>query len=185
MVGKKDYPTCVAALSSGEDDIQAVVFDSVTQEFISNSAPCDKWAVGEVFSKSNFGIGLAYSNDTTAKRLISEAILTLRENGVIENILDNWLQVGACADPSSLSADTLSLIDLSGAFAVLALFVVCAIISLIIERIFFNWYHQSAKNQYPITKHIDRFFGNSEPDKRTKRLPEEEQKRHDEKLADQ
>jgi len=158
MVTKNNYQLCLDALTSGE--VQAVIADSITQEFISNSLPCDKWVVGEVFAKSNFGIGLAYANDTTIHQ-ISEAILSLRESGVIDDIRNSWLQAGACDSSSELYSTRLTLEDLSGAFVVLGVFIFIAIISLIIENLFYKWYITIDKPG--ISKHFDRFFGNSEP----------------------
>jgi len=167
MVPKPNYQSCLNALYSGE--VLAVISDGVTQSFLSNTQPCDKWAVGDIFVPSNFGIGLAYGNDT-AKRQISDAILAIRENGILDNILNAWLQAGACNDDSNLSSDKLTLLDLSGAFVILGVFILLAIISLIIENGFFYWYSDTTTIKPAFTKHIDRFLGNSEPEQRKNRV---------------
>lgn len=151
------YQTCLDLLHSGA--VQAVVGDSTTQLYVANSPPFSSLIVGDVFSPSPFGIALAYSDDS-ANEQISQAILMLRESGEIEQIMNNWLD--GSADKSNLDSNQLSLLDVAGAFILLGAFVLWAFLSLVFENLFYRWYSETP-NKPHFAKHIDRFFGKSEP----------------------
>jgi ABC-type amino acid transport substrate-binding protein len=170
MVLLSDYNATLVALSQGI--IQAVINDSPTQEYIVNNPPCDKWIVAGIFGESNFGMGIPLGNDIV-KQQLSEAILSLRESGTIDFIYNTWWEVGGCNDDSNLSSSQLTFLQLSGAFALLALFMCIAIFFLFIENLYYRWYHDGSDiPKPPVYKHIDRFFGNMANEEEIRRAVE-------------
>jgi len=146
----------ISAMLDGE--VEAVVEDSPSLDFVSNHQPCNTYVVGDIFFKSNFAIGLNYGNYNVSV-MLSKGILHLRESGLIDDLYQGWWQVGSCGTSGdvSLNSNQLGLLDLAGAFVMVAIGVCAAFIVLAFELIFNKCYKGSAG----ILHHVDKFLGHS------------------------
>jgi len=76
-----------AALQSGE--IEAIVYDApVLQHYILHAAKDRFELTGDVFNAQEYGIVLP--NDSPYREVINQTILTLRENGVYDELYQRW-----------------------------------------------------------------------------------------------
>jgi len=91
--------------------------------------------------------------------MLSKGILHLRESGLIDDLYQGWWQVGSCGTSGdvSLNSNQLGLLDLAGAFVMVAIGVCAAFIVLAFELIFNKCYKGSAG----ILHHVDKFLGHS------------------------
>ncbi|ELT96815.1 hypothetical protein CAPTEDRAFT_124092, partial [Capitella teleta] len=84
--------------SYGHPGKYALVYDSTVMEYMSRNEPCVTRTLGDVFRK--MGYGLALRKNSAYTQTFNEAIMHLREAGVIEELAKKWIN-GPCPDPRS------------------------------------------------------------------------------------
>jgi len=151
------YDECLVSLQNG--DVQAVVGDSPTLEYLSNQQPCDTFVVGDIFFKSNYAIGLNYSTTSaSASKVLSEGILNMRESGLIDNLYAGWWLEGSCGSMGdvTLASSQISIDNLAGAFAMLGIGIGMGIFVVLFEVVFNTFYKNREGGCF---RHVDRFLG--------------------------
>jgi polar amino acid transport system substrate-binding protein len=88
-VAPKVYPSIDAAFTAlGKKQVQAVVYDSPMLLYHLKSAPPDQQVVGGLFQRQNYGI--AVPQGSPHRKAINEALLKLRESGVLDELNAKW-----------------------------------------------------------------------------------------------
>lgn len=123
------------------------VWDDPSLKYAASQQPCKSQVVGNVFAVSGYSLGMSYDLSDIAD--LSQAILELRDEGIIDDLRATWLQGGSCGDGSlSLgqvtSADRVSLNQMVGVFIILASTIVLSFATALVERLV--WYHKLKKS---------------------------------------
>jgi ABC-type amino acid transport substrate-binding protein len=136
--------------------VDAVVWNQNALQYAASRPPCDTLTVGDLFNPTNYGIALPKgSNWTTPFNL---AILSMREDGTIDNLYSKWWTAGAvCSTDTSLSG-SLDLVNMGGLWVLLAIFIALGIIALIFENIYHLLFNMGRK-RVPSLKYVHRFLG--------------------------
>eukprot|EP01125_Pyxidicula_operculata_P017648 TRINITY_DN6207_c0_g1_i1.p1 TRINITY_DN6207_c0_g1~~TRINITY_DN6207_c0_g1_i1.p1 ORF type:complete len:485 (+),score=94.85 TRINITY_DN6207_c0_g1_i1:1875-3329(+) len=145
------------------EEIDAFVHDNVILEYVENQQPCNLFAVGKLFYKSNYGLGFGLNQSTQLNKAISSSILSLRESGYLESLYDQWWNAGACSlSDTELSSDQLDITELSGVFALVGIIALIGVCILIFENIFYRWYKPQKHSAHGCFHHVDKFLGHEE-----------------------
>jgi polar amino acid transport system substrate-binding protein len=88
-VAPKAFPTIDAAFAAlAKKQVQAVVYDSPMLLYHLKSAPPQEQVVGGLFQRQNYGI--AMPPGSPQRKTINEALLKLRETGVLDDLNTKW-----------------------------------------------------------------------------------------------
>ncbi|CAF0713911.1 unnamed protein product [Brachionus calyciflorus] len=128
----KNYNTAEDAIEDLRNDkIQAFIWDSARLEYEARKS-CDFITTGELFGRSSYALALKKGNPWLQK--ISLNILTLHENGFIEDLDKEWILLNntSCQIRDS-SPSTLGLTNMAGVFMLVAGGIIVGIFLIFIE----------------------------------------------------
>ncbi|XP_055348140.1 glutamate receptor-like [Paramacrobiotus metropolitanus] len=131
--------TSVDSLQTGLDRVRhskfAFIGPKTVAEFANSGMPCDTRIVGQPLYYSNYAIAMAAGSPL--RKIFSEAILYLNENGILRTLEKKWFHRDECIKANqkdtSSSADATDLtalnpIELAGLFVILAAGLVLSLI---------------------------------------------------------
>ncbi|CAF1200955.1 unnamed protein product [Adineta steineri] len=122
-----------------DGNIDASIMDAGTAEYMVNSIYCNLTVVGPDFDQSAYGI--AFQKNWLYAQDLDVAILSLREEGVFDNLITKWFQTNTCSQSSDTST-AMSIESMAG------LFMTCGVIS-VLAVLFFIW-----KRRYLIKNYL-------------------------------
>ncbi len=85
-------------LISGKPGRYAYIYDSTILDYITKRQPCTTRVLGHLFKKSGYGI--AFRKNSPYVEMFDNAILELRESGMMETIERQWI-TGSCPNSES------------------------------------------------------------------------------------
>lgn len=115
--------------------------------------------VGKAFNQGSYGIPIP--KGSPYKDLMSQVILTMREDGFMDKIYQTWwIDKGTCT-AAPKTTNRFNLRNLGGVWVLLAIFVGIAFLILIFEYIYFITYTKCKHHSwvYKIMKYGHRFLG--------------------------
>ena len=153
------YYTTFDNLISGlrKKEIEYLIFDSPVVGFYAGTYPCDTQEVKEIFGVGNYAIAIPLNS--TYSDEISQAILILKENGKIDELISKWLFPGHC--DLTTTTTSIGLQNFGGVFICFGFLIVFCTCIIIIE-IIFNFSYKALGDKFPWLLHLHIFFGGGE-----------------------
>lgn len=119
------------------DEVDALIYDAATLDYISDQNPCETTTVGDLFNPQN--LAFAFPQNSSLTQEITVALLQLRIQGVIDQLYKNWfVEIGTCnKGKDSNAVEAMTIFDLYGVFLLCVGFMIAGIVILIGENIMF------------------------------------------------
>ena len=132
-----------------EGKIQAFIWDSARLEYEASQS-CDFVTAGELFGRSSYGLALKKGNPWVDK--LSLCILSLHENGFMEDLDSQWIFLNntSCENGDS-SPSTLGLTNMAGVFMLVAGGILMGIFLIFIE-IAYKKYKDKKARQHELSR---------------------------------
>eukprot|EP01080_Neovahlkampfia_damariscottae_P005672 gene5672-9493_t len=148
----KTFEVLIKALRMKEIDY--LIFDSPIIGYYSKSYPCDTQELKENFDFGNYAV--AMTNNSIYQNQISQALMKLKENGKIDELISRWLSPTDCV--STTSTASIGFETFGGVFMCFGFLVIFCTCIIIIE-IIFNFIYKLFGDKFPWLREIHIFFG--------------------------
>ncbi|XP_077864841.1 glutamate receptor ionotropic, NMDA 1-like [Saccoglossus kowalevskii] len=143
-----NYPHAnIAILALKDGDLDAFIWDSAVLDYEA-AKDCKLVTVGELFSRSGFGIGARKGSPLAQK--ISLKILSFHESGIMEGLDSEWITFQHC-DVRDNQPATLGLKNMAGVFILVAGGIIAGVFLVYIE-IFYKRHQDMKEKQIKLAK---------------------------------
>ncbi|CAL8086493.1 unnamed protein product [Orchesella dallaii] len=130
---------------SGDDDVEfAFILESPAAEYLLSKEPCNLIVASEDFGPTK-GYGIATAKDSPWSDRVNLAVLEMKENGELEELIEKWWNEGACSgdddegdddddgDADEDDFDQLNMSELAGVFYFLIAALAIAVVAWLLE----------------------------------------------------